>query len=79
MRSSALPGEARKEPVSPRRWPLLSVLDDTDARALLDRVQPRAFRRGQAVLHEALRRRACTSSTTATPPSVSSPPTVTRR
>ena len=52
MRSSALPGEARNEPVAPRRWPLLSVLDDTDARALLDRVQPRAFRRGQAVLHE---------------------------
>jgi CRP-like cAMP-binding protein len=30
----------------------LAVLDDTDARALLDRVQPRAFRQGQAVLHE---------------------------
>jgi CRP-like cAMP-binding protein len=52
MQSSALPGEARNESVSPQRWPLLAVLDDTDARALLDQVQPRAFRRGQAVLHE---------------------------
>jgi len=50
MRSSALPGGARNESVSPQRWPLLAVLDDTDAGALLDQVQPRAFRRGQAAV-----------------------------
>ena len=52
MRSSAPGGEAPDGSVSPQRWPLLAVLDDTDARALLDQVQPRRFRRGQAVLHE---------------------------
>ncbi len=52
MGSSGLPGEGRNESVKPQRWPLLAVLDDSEARALLDQVQPRAFQRGQAVLHE---------------------------
>ena len=51
MRSSALPGEARTSRLADERWPLLAVLDDTDSPALLDQVQPRAFRRGEAVLH----------------------------
>ena len=43
MQSSALPGEARNESVSPQRWPLLAVLDDTDAGALSIRCSPGRF------------------------------------
>ena len=52
MRSSAPPGGACNGSHLPQRWPRLAVLDDTDARALLDQVQPRTFRRGHSVLHE---------------------------
>jgi CRP/FNR family transcriptional regulator, cyclic AMP receptor protein len=52
MRSSAPAGGSRDGSLSPQRWPLLAVLDDADAGAFLDQVQPRSFRRGQAVLHE---------------------------
>jgi CRP/FNR family transcriptional regulator, cyclic AMP receptor protein len=52
MGSSAPRGGAPSGSGSPQRWPLLSVLDDSDARALLDQLQPRTFRRGHSVLHE---------------------------